>query len=290
MGVDLAAVLAAPPVLLDGGMGSALIARGLRQGRPPELWNIERPEQVEEVHAAYIAAGSDVVQTNTFGGNEIALANCGLAERMEELNRAAVQIARAAAGDRIVAGNIGPSGELLPPVGTADPALLKAAFARQAAALESAGADMLAIETMTDLREALCALEGALEATGLPVTVCLSFDRKRRGFFTMMGDRLEEAAAVLADAGATAVGANCSVGSEVLLEATALLVAASSVPVIIKPNAGLPEVTPEGLVYRQEPGAFARDMAAAARLGAAAIGGCCGTDERFIAALARALR
>ncbi len=242
MAVDLAALLAerasGQPLLLDGGMGSALIAQGLVLGRPPELWNVEHPDRVGSVHAGYLAAGSDVVQTNTFGGNPLVLGSHGLADRTEELNQAGVDVARRAADaatktdgvPRIVSGNIGPSAMLLPPVGKADPDALTDAFARQAAALASAGADMLSIETMTDLREALCALAGARHATSLPVTVCLTFDRKKRGFFTLMGDRLADAAKRLADAGATAVGANCSVGSGLLLEATPRLVEASPVP------------------------------------------------------------
>ncbi len=282
------------PLLLDAAMGSALIARGLARGRPPEAWNLERPEVVEAVHAHHLAAGSEVIQTNTFGGNELVLATHGLTTKMEALNRAGVRIARRAAEaaggiPRIVAGSMGPSGELLAPAGSADPDVLTEVFAGQAATLESAGADMLAVETMTDLREALCALRGALSATGLPVTVCLNFERNEQGFFTLMGDRLEGAVARLADAGATAVGANCSGGSEALLEATPGLVRASPVPVIVKPSAGLPEVSEEGLVYRQDPQAFARDLAAAGRLGAAAVGGCCGTDHRFVAALAAQL-
>lgn len=299
MPLDLARLLAerppGRPLRLDGGMGSALIAKGLKQGQPPERWNIEHPDRVEAVHASYVAAGAEVIQTNTFGGNLLVLAQHGLDGQMAEINAAAVRIARRAVGQathpvpRLVAGNIGPSGQLLSPVGDADPDALTESFARQAAALEAAGADLLAIETMTDLREALCALRGALAATSLPVTVCLTFDRKKRGFFTLMGDRLEDAVKRLAEAGATAVGANCSVGSAVLLEATPLLVATCPVPVIVKPNAGLPELTADGLVYRQEPEAFARDMAAAARIGAAAVGGCCGTDARFIAALSALL-
>lgn len=296
--LDLAGLLAARtpgrPLLLDGAMGSALIARGLAQGQPPERWTLERPDQVEEVHRLHLAAGSAVIQSNTFGANDLALARHGLGGRMVELNAAAVRIARraaeqAAARDgvpRWVAGNIGPAAA---PVGEADPDHVTAVFGRQAAALEAAGADSLSIETMYDLREALWALRGALRATDLPVTVCLTIGRTDRGFSTPAGDRMEDAARSLAAAGATAVGLNCSVGSAVLLDATPLLVAACPVPVIIKPNAGLPEVTSRGLLYRQEPEAFARDMAAAASLGAAAVGGCCGTDDRFIAALARVI-
>jgi len=277
-------------VLLDGGMGSALIAMGLETGGSPELWNVERPDDVRAIHAGYIAAGSDVVQTNTFGGSPMTLARHGLEERTEELNTAAARVARAAAGeDRLVAGDIGPSGLFLAPVGDADPAVFEEGFARQAAALAAGGADYISIETMMDLQEALCALRGALRGARLPVTACVTFDRKKRGFFTMMGNSPADCVTALTDAGAAAVGANCSVGSDVLLELCPQLVEAARVPVIVKPNAGLPDTEDGRPVYRQDPADFARDMAAAARCGARAVGGCCGTDPRFIAALRKEL-
>jgi 5-methyltetrahydrofolate--homocysteine methyltransferase len=277
-------------VLLDGGMGATLMARGLELGKSPELWNVERPDAVREVHAEYLAAGSDLVQSNTFGGSPFMLARHGLEDRTVELNREGVRVAREAAGeDRLVAGNIGPSGVFLAPVGDADPAALEEGYARQAAALAEGGADYISIETMMDLREALCALRGALSATSLPVTVCVTFDRKKRGFFTMMGNSPEDCIAALSDAGAAAVGANCSIGSDAMLELCPQLVEAARLPVIVKPNAGLPDTEEGRPVYRQDPADFARDMAAAVRLGARAAGGCCGTDARFIAALKKEL-
>jgi len=280
-------------VLLDGGMGSALIARGLESGKSPESWNVEFPDRVQDVHARYFAAGSDVVQTNTFGGNPFILAKHGLDDRMEEINRAAAQIARAAAdaactkggGEKLVAGDIGPSGLLLPPVGNADPAELEKGFGRQAAALAEGGADYISIETMMDLNEALCALRGARATTDLPITACITFDRKKRGFFTMMGNTPAQCAETLAEEGAVAVGANCSIGSDAMIELCPALADAVSVPVIVKPNAGLPDMEEGRPVYRQTPADFARDAAALGALGARAVGGCCGTDERFIAAV-----
>lgn len=280
-------------VLLDGGMGSALIARGLESGKSPELWNVDHPDRVEEVHAGYYAAGSDVVQTNTFGGSPFILAKHGLDGRVEEINRAAARIARTAAEvarerggvEKLVAGDIGPSGVLLPPVGNADPAELEEGFGRQAAALAEGGADYISIETMMDLNEALCALRGARATTNLPVTVCITFDRKKRGFFTMMGNTPAQCAIALADEGAIAVGANCSIGSDAMIELCPQLVDAAGVPVIVKPNAGLPDMEEGRPVYRQTPAEFARDAAALVALGARAVGGCCGTDERFITAV-----
>jgi len=205
MSAGLARLWCEPTVLLDGGMGSALIARGLTGGGCSELWNVERPDDVLAVHAGYLAAGSVAIQTNTFGGSAPALAGHGLASEMEALNRAGAGIARRAveehgAGGRIVAGNIGPSGRFLPPVGDADPAELTDAFAAQAAALADGGVDYVAIETMIDIEEALCALRGARRATDLPVTVCLTFEQRPRGFFTVMGNPLLAATHILADA------------------------------------------------------------------------------------------
>ncbi len=288
-------LLASRTVLLDGGMGSGLIAMGLQSGGCPELWNLERPDLVQKIHGNYYEAGSDVVQTNTFGGSALALRRHALAEKMESLNLAAAAIARQAAdrmpdpSERYVAGNIGPSGLFLPPVGNAEPAELEDAFAAQASVLAKGGVDYISIETMTDLKEALLALEGVRRMTDLPVTVCLTFEMKKRGFFTMMGNSPRDAAASLVDAGADAVGANCSVESKAMLEACPLFFEGSSVPVVLKPNAGLPEMERGLPVYRQDPADFARDVAAMADMGARAVGGCCGTDRHFIAALRREL-
>jgi 5-methyltetrahydrofolate--homocysteine methyltransferase len=287
-------------LLLDGGMGSALIDRGLILGQCPELWNLERPDDVLEIHASYLAAGSDIIQTNTFGGNAVALGRHGLAEQMAAINRRAVELARVAieqtcatlgtnADELYVAGDIGPSGLSLPPVGDADPAVLEDAFAEQAAALEDGGADTISIETMVDLQEALCALRGAQRSTTLPTTVCLTYEKRPRGFFTIMGDRPDEAVRILEGAGATAVGANCSISSDVMFELAPVLTAAAGVPVILKPNAGMPRLEGARAVYDQDPGDFARDVAVMVQRGAAAVGGCCGTDHRFIAALSAAL-
>jgi 5-methyltetrahydrofolate--homocysteine methyltransferase len=279
-------------ILLDGATGTQLIARGLELGQCPELWNLARPDDVRAVHAGYAAAGSDVVHANTFGANPFVLEKHGLADRLEELCAAGVRLARDAAGPgRLVAGDVGPSGLMLPPVGGADPAALEAGYARQAAALAASGVDYLAIETMVDLAEALCAVRGCRRgAPGLSVTACMTFDRKKRGFFTLMGQRPDQCARALALEGAIAVGANCSVGSAAMVELCALLVeGAPGVPVVAKPNAGLPEMVGGHAVYRQAPDDFARDVAEMVSRGARAVGGCCGTDERFVAAIAAAL-
>ena len=228
MNAGLAQLWGASTVLLDGGMGTALIARGLTGGGCSELWNVKRADDVLAVHVGYLAAGSVAIQTNTFGGTALALASHGLASEMETLNREGAYIARRAveehgAGGRIVAGNMGPSGRFLPPVGDVKLDELTDAFAAQAAVLAAAGVDYIAIETMSDMEEALCALRGVRRATDLPVTVCLTFECRPRGFFTVMGNPLQGAAKTLADAGADAVGANCSIASDDMLEACRLL-------------------------------------------------------------------
>jgi methionine synthase I (cobalamin-dependent) len=269
-------------VLLDGGLGSMLIAAGLAAGRAPEWWNLEHPDRVEAVHRAYFAAGSDVVHTNTFGGNPLRLAAAGLGGRCGEVNAAAVAIARRARrGAGLVAGDIGPTGHMLPPLGTATVEELGAAFREQAEALASAGVDLVSIETMSDLREARAAVEAA-RATGFAVHASMTFEARPRGCFTIMGDPLVASLRALVDAGADAVGCNCSVTSAAMVAMVAQAAPAVAAPVSAQPNAGAPTVTPDGVVYDASPESFARDLAAMADAGAALVGGCCGTTPEFI--------
>jgi 5-methyltetrahydrofolate--homocysteine methyltransferase len=274
-----------PCLLLDGALGTELIARGLGPGQPPEGWNAERPDDVRAVHRAYVEAGTEAVHTNTFGANAVRLGPHGLAGRVREINGLAVRHARAA-GPAFVIGDVGPTGECLPPVGRGDPVRWRAAFAEQAAALGAAGVDALHVETMTDLREAMVALAALREAApGLPLLVSLAFERRRRGFFTVMGDAPAPAWRALIEGGATAVGANCGIASG---DMRALAEAAEGLRVVLQPNAGQPLAMPEGVSYAQPPEESAGDMAIlAARC--SAVGGCCGTGPAFIATLAARL-
>ncbi|MBM4319985.1 MAG: homocysteine S-methyltransferase family protein [Deltaproteobacteria bacterium] len=280
------------PLLLDGGLGSSLIARGLPLGMPPERWNLEQPQQVGAVHRSFAEAGSDVLHTNSFGANPPKLAAGGLAGLCRELNGAAVRLARDAAASArpgiLIAGDIGPTGLLLPPLGPASEDELQRAFREQAEILAEAGADLLSIETMFDLREAQAALAAA-RTTGLPVLVSLTFERKRRGFFTLMGDPLLPALQALAARGAAAVGFNCTVESPTMVEMAQLVRGGLTVPLVAQPNAGQPRATPAGVVYDADPEQFARDLMRLVVEGARLVGGCCGTDERFLAAARRAL-
>jgi 5-methyltetrahydrofolate--homocysteine methyltransferase len=279
-------VLDGAGLLLDGGLGSALLARGLPRGTPPELWNLERGEMITEVHRSYVDAGSCAIHANTFGANSVRLAAYSLAERCEEINRAAVNLARDA-GPRFVIGDVGPTGEYLPPVGRGDLERWRAAFDRQARALAEAGVDAFHVETMSDSREACVALEALLSvAPDTPVMVSMTFERKKRGFFTVMGDPVVESLRTLAARGALAVGANCSISSKDMCALMDEALAGVTAPLVAQPNAGTPEFAADGSYrYRQSPDEFAADMAALVARGVAVVGGCCGTDDRFIAAL-----
>ncbi len=284
-------------LLLDGGMGSLLIGMGLESGRASEAWTKEQPERVVEAHRAYLQAGSDAIHTNTFGATPAKLDAAGLGGRCRELNAAAVALARRAAGKAsrspasggtLVAGDVGPTGKLLPPVGNASEEFFHDEFREQTAVLAEAGVDLISIETMYDVREALAAVEAARE-TGLPVMASMTFEARRRGHFTIMGDRIAESLGALAEAGAAVVGLNCSVTSGEMLamirEAVAL-----GIPLAAQPNAGKPRATADGVVYDDaSPESFARDLMAMVDAGARVVGGCCGTDPSFIRRARQAL-
>jgi 5-methyltetrahydrofolate--homocysteine methyltransferase len=283
----LRALLERRVLLLDGGMGTLLMAAGLERGRAPEWWNLEHPDRVEAADRGYAEAGSDIVHANTFGGSPPKLAVAGLAGRCGEVNAAAVAVCRKACGSKtLVAGDVGPTGLMLAPVGQASLEEIREAYREQARALAEAGADLISIETQYDLREALAAVEVSV-ATGLAVIASMTFESRKRGFFTIMGNPLVPALSALADAGAVAVGCNCSVTSPVMLGMIREAGAAVTTPLVAQPNAGQPRMTPQGPAYDAVPEQFAADLAAMANAGARLVGGCCGTTPEFIA-LARA--
>ncbi|MEJ5238473.1 homocysteine S-methyltransferase family protein [Limisphaera sp. VF-2] len=290
MGVHpaLAALLQHAPVLTDGAWGTELQKRGLPPGQPPESWNLTHPDQVRAAARAYVEAGSEIILTNTFGANRIRLADAGLAEEVGLLNRRGVELSREAAGSRAaVFASIGPTGKLLM-AGEVTAEDVRAAFEEQATALAEAGADALVIETMSDLQEAQLALAAA-KATGLPVVVCMVFDSGRERDRTLMGDPPELVARTLEAAGADVLGANCGQGIEGFLPICRRLRAASSLPLWIKPNAGLPQLMDGRPRYTTTPESFAAHAPALRAAGADFLGGCCGTDPEFIRALRRVL-
>jgi len=278
--------LASPgAVLTDGAWGTQLQARGLAPGETPDLWNLTHPARVAEVARAYVAAGSQIILTNTFGGNRLRLAEAGAAGRVKEINEAGARISReAAAGRALVFASIGPSGKLLMN-GDATEAELRAAFQEQAEALVRGGAEGLVVETMADLEEARIAI-GAAKSTGLAVVASVVFDAGRDKDRTMMGATPEQAAAALVAAGADVIGANCGQGIAGFVPICARFKAASAGrPIWIKANAGRPEMRDGKAVYGMTAGEFAAYVPALLQAGANFLGGCCGTSPDFIRAM-----
>ncbi|MGD1992323.1 MAG: homocysteine S-methyltransferase family protein [Anaerolineae bacterium] len=274
-------------LVADGAMGTMLQEAGLPPGIPGEAWLLERPQAIADVHRAYVEAGSDLILSCTFGGTRPRLAHAGLSDRVAEVNRRGVEVAReAAAGRAYVAGDIGPLGELLAPLGqrTYDEAV--DLFAEQAAALVEAGADLLYIETMTSMEEAQAAVEAAQRvAPDAPLTVTLSFDTNGR---TNMGVRPEDAARALVELGVTAFGANCGHSLEMTEGAVRKMrEVAPHALLIVKPNAGMPRLVEDEVVYDATPEAMADFARRFVDLGARIVGGCCGSRPKHIAAIAR---
>jgi methionine synthase I (cobalamin-dependent) len=284
----LTSLLAHAPVVTDGAWGTELQKQGLAPGEHPDLWNLSHPDRVEEVASRYVEAGSAVILTNTFRSNRIALASHGGGVDAAALNAAGVGISRKAARGRArVFASVGPSGKMLMSGEVTEDELTEA-FAEQCHALAVAGADAILIETMSDIEEARIALRAA-RTTGLPVIASMVFDSGKEHDRTMMGTTPEQVAAALADAGADAIGANCGLGIEGYIPVCTRLRKATTLPLWIKPNAGMPEMAEGHITYRTTPEEFSAGSLALRRAGADFIGGCCGTTPEFIRALAAAL-
>jgi 5-methyltetrahydrofolate--homocysteine methyltransferase len=280
----LSDLLAGGPVLTDGAWGTELQLKGLGAGDLPDLWNLAFPERVAEVARSYVEAGSRVILTNTFSSNRLRLQGHARAELVRELNREGVKISKQAAqGKAAVFASLGPSGRMLFSGETSEEEL-QSCFTEQAQALAEAGADGIVVETMGELEEARLAVAAA-HATGLPVVACMVFDSGKNRDRTMMGTTPEQAVAVLDQAGADVIGANCGVGIEYYLPVCQRLRAASDKPVWVKGNAGLPSMVDGRTVYHTTPEEFAAHIPRLIAAGASFVGGCCGTSPRFIQAV-----
>jgi 5-methyltetrahydrofolate--homocysteine methyltransferase len=280
-------LLAGGPVLTDGGWGTQFLEQSERPVTRTELWNLSHPELVEQVAKSYVDAGSEIILTNTFQANRFALPDA--VEQVEAINRAGAQISKRAAGEHTkVFASIGPTNKLLV-MGDVDEAELSDVFTEQATALADGGADGIVIETMSDLAEAVIALEAAA-ATGLPVVVSMTFDTGRQGDRTMMGVTPADAAKALADAGADVIGANCGLGVDRVAPVCEALVQATNLPIWIKANAGAPVLIEREVVYQMTADEFAGHVATLVSAGASFVGGCCGTTPEFISAIDRSLR
>lgn len=278
-------------LVFDGAMGTMLQANGLGVGECPEEWNMSHPEVVRGIHKAYFDAGCDIVETNTFGGNRVKLSRFGLGERVAEFNAAAVGNARAAAGDdRLVAGSVGPTGEFLEPYGTLSYADMLDVFREQTAALAEAGADIICVETMSDVKEAHAAIEAAREKQQCVIFASMTFNRDKRGYRTIMGIDPATAARSLQEAGAHLVGANCGAGPEQMVDIMGEMAKSTSAFLFAKPNAGLPQLEGDRTIYPETPEGLARKMLPLIELGVRVLGGCCGTTPDHLREIARMVK
>jgi len=269
-------------LLLDGGFGTELIKRGFPQGACPESWNEEKPDIVKEIHKSYYDAGADAGLTNSFGGTTIKLSSYDLGDRCFDLNRAAALIANEVKPEgRYLGGSMGPTGKFLKPQGEYSEEEFEDAYAEQARGLMDGGVDFLLIETQYDLNEALCALRGARKASDLPIFLTMTFNHHPKGFFTLMGNSVDQFLETMEREGVSVVGSNCTLNSEEM--AVKIMREKTSLPIIAQANAGKPSLSEEGEVaYSQGMEDYLRFIPLIIKNGANIIGGCCGTDPDYI--------
>jgi 5-methyltetrahydrofolate--homocysteine methyltransferase len=278
-------------LLCDGAMGTQLYRRGLGPGECAESWNLSRPEDVQAIWTEYIAAGSDIIETNTLGATRSRLAHYGLADKAVEINRESARLARCAAGDdHYVFASVGPTGELMQPLGSKSEAEMIAIFAEQMKALAEGGADALCIETQVALDEAAAAVKAAKDNTELPVIVCLTFKEIKAGQFrTVMGVSPDRMVEKLAAAGADILGSNCGQGPAKMLDLCRKLRWLTDLPLMIQPNAGLPVVEDMQTVFKATPEEMADTARQLRNAGANIVGGCCGTTPAHIEAMRKSI-
>ena len=278
-------------ILSDGALGTLLQARGMEPGECPELWSITHRKDLTEIAEEYLNAGSEIITTNSFGGSRIKLMQYGLGDRAVELNQVAASICRDVAGNlKHVAGSVGPTGKMLM-MGDISEAELFDSFCEQAGALEKGGADIIIVETMSALDEAILAVKAARESTRCTVIVTMTFSKDMKGeYFTMMGVSPAEMVISMKEAGAHIVGSNCGNGIEDMTGIVkAIRVADNKIPVIIQANAGTPQYIDGKTVFRESPGLMASFVPELIKAGTNIIGGCCGTTPEHIREMAKVL-
>lgn len=278
-------------LVADGATGTNHQINGLGLGVPPEEWVFDEPEKVVNLHRAFVAAGADILLTNSFGGTRIRLRDSQYADRAPELNRRAAELARAAANQRngvFIAGSMGPTGMLCEPLGELTHTDAVANYAEQAAALTEGGVDLLLLETFFALEEALAAIEGVKRASHLPLVVSFSYDQGTR---TMMGLRPSQVVEALAPLGLTAIGANCGKTLDAMEQIVVEMAAQKTgLPIWVKPNAGLPRMVGEVAEYDVGPEMMGEYAVRYLKAGAQIVGGCCGNTPAHIAAIAQAVK
>ena len=278
-------------VLLDGAMGSLLLDQGLEPGTPPEYWNVSHPEKIQQIHLEYFNAGSDAVLTNTFGGSGMKLSAHKHGHGVEKYNQKAVELAREICPeDKFIAGDIGPSGSFLPPVGNITVDDFYENFLEQAGILADAGVDFFCIETMVDLKEAEAAVKAIKKVSNLPVFAAITYQLTKRGYFTIMGNSVFDCVTTLEKAGADVIGGNCTIGSEEMIDLIPIISKETDLPISAKPNAGKPQLVQGKTIYPTSKEDFTSDIVQIVKNGAQVVGGCCGTSPEYISNIAENLR
>jgi 5-methyltetrahydrofolate--homocysteine methyltransferase len=274
-------------VVADGALGTMLFQSGLSPGDCPEMFNLTHPSILEEIAIQYKDAGAEIIQTNTFGGSKLKLANYNLDSRAEEINRSAVKTVKSVSGDNAyVSASCGPSGEMLYPLGEVSKEDMFKNFYDQIKILIEAGADLICIETMTDINEAAIAVKAAKSISSeIPVMATMTFDKIPKGYYTIMGVSIEKAVDDLTLAGADILGSNCGHGIDNMIGIAHQFKKLSNKPILIQSNAGLPLRENDNLVYPETPSYFADKVKSLIDEGVSIIGGCCGTTPDHIRAI-----
>lgn len=277
-------------LLADGAMGTEIIKRGLKSGACPEYYNISHPDLIRDIHTEYYQAGSDIVETNTFGGNQARLAQHGYEDKVALFNRSAAEIASAVCpSGKFVAGSMGPTGEMLQPIGNLSTDTAYDYFKAQALALAEGGVDIIFVETMMAIEEAEIAVRAVVEQTGLPVSATMTFSRTPTGIFTSFGVDLATMVTRLESAGASIVGMNCGEGVQIIIDVINALKNMCSLPLIVQPNAGIPVFENNKLVYSESAEMMVSKLNEVLSPPLAIIGGCCGTGPDYIRKVRTAL-
>lgn len=274
----------------DGAMGTELQKRGMPTGVCPEELNVSRPRLIQEIYRAYFEAGSDIVETNTFGANRSRLALHAMESRVKEFCRRSAELAcEVRPPGCLVAGSMGPTGDLLDPLGPRTVAETFDIFAEAAEGLASGGVDVIFVETMMAVEEAEIAVRAAKERTGLPVSATLTFEKGKSGLRTMWGVDIPTAVQRLTDAGADILGANCGRGFDEMVEIVTAMRPLSEKPILAQANAGIPEWVDGVSVYRETPETILPQVRALLSSGVTILGGCCGTGPGHIRAMRRSV-
>ncbi len=275
-------------LLSDGAMGTELQKRGLKQGECPELYNVDHPEVVQAIHKDYYDAGSDIVETNSFGGTRARLAKYDLSDKAYLLNKRAAELARQVCPEgRFVAGSMGPTGELLEPYGELSVQKAKDYFKEQAEALAEGGVDIFFIETMITLEEMAAAIEAVKEVGSLPVAASFTYELSPTGAHTNWGLDVATTVKFLSEADVDVMGANCGEGVDVILQVVREMRELSEMPILAQPNAGLPEIKNNLIVYHETPESMEEKLRELIGLKINILGGCCGTNANHIQMMRR---